>query len=121
MWFRLSRRVTAIVLAATFPVLAAPADVEREIAYLLNYIQESGCTFLRNGVESSAVGARNHVQRKFNAVEDRVRSAEDFIQLAASKSTVSGEPYRAHCGGHDMLTGEWLMQELARYRGRPAR
>jgi hypothetical protein len=98
------------------PVPAASTDTDREIAHLLDYIQSSGCTFVRNGSQSDAATARAHVARKYDYVKSRVRSAEDFIRLAATQSSISGEPYHVRCGGQDSLTGAWLMQELAGYR-----
>jgi hypothetical protein len=107
--------IAAALLAG--PVPAASADTEREIAHLLDYVQQSGCTFVRNGTQSDAASARAHVARKYDYVRSRVRSAEDFIRLAATQSSVSGEPYHVRCGAQDSLTGAWLTQELARYRG----
>jgi hypothetical protein len=105
----------AVLLAG--PALAASTDTEREIAHLLAHIESSGCTFVRNGAQSDATSARAHVARKYDYVRSRVRSAEDFIRLAATQSSVSGEPYHVRCGGQDALTGAWLTQELGRYRG----
>jgi hypothetical protein len=99
------------------PVPAASTDTEREIAHLLDHIGSSGCTFVRNGAQSDAASARAHVARKYDYVRSRVRSAEDFIRLAATQSSISGEPYHVRCGGQDALTGAWLTQELGRYRG----
>jgi hypothetical protein len=114
----LAFRITAAMLAALLAggVPAASTDSEREIAHLLDYIQSSGCTFVRNGTPSDAAGARAHVARKYDYVRSRVRSAEDFIRLAATQSSMSGEPYHVRCGGQDSLTNAWLTQELARYR-----
>lgn len=113
-------RLAVVMLAVSLAGAAAAAGAAagREIAYLLDYIQSSGCTFVRNGVPSDAPSARAHVARKYDYVRSRVQTAEDFIRLAAAQSSISGEPYRVRCGGQDSLTGAWLTQELARYRSR---
>jgi hypothetical protein len=115
------RRAAACALLAAWPAFAAPAETEREIAHLLDYIQSSGCTFIRNGEPSDAASARAHVARKYDYLRARVQSAEDFVRLAATQSSISGKPYRVRCGEREMLTGEWLMQELVRHRHRPTR
>ncbi len=106
----------ALALALAAPVTSAAADTGREIAHLLDYLQTSGCTFVRNGEAADAASARSHVARKYDYVKSRVHTAEDFIRLAATRSSVSGEPYRVRCPGGDAATGDWLTQELARYR-----
>lgn len=111
---RFAGAMLAVLLAG--PVPAASTDPEREIAHLLDYIQSSGCTFVRNGEAADAASARSHVARKYDYVRSRVHTAEDFIRLAATRSSVSGEPYRVRCAGGDAATADWLTQELARYR-----
>lgn len=106
----------ALALALCGPAMSAAADSAREIAHLLDYIQTSGCTFVRNGEAADAPSARAHVARKYDYVSSRVQSAEDFIRLAATRSSVSGEPYRVRCADGEAATGDWLLQELARYR-----
>jgi hypothetical protein len=92
---------------------ASPAD---EIRHLLDYIGGSGCSFVRNGVESDGAAAREHVAAKYAYARSRVRSAEDFIRLAASRSSMTGEPYVVRCGSTRSLSEDWLMDELRRYR-----
>jgi hypothetical protein len=115
--------LAAVLLLATLaaPSLAAATDTAREVAHLLDYIEASGCTFVRNGSASDATTARRHVERKYDYVKSRVQSAEDFVRLAATRSSVSGEPYQVRRGGEERLTGAWLAQELARYRDGAAR
>lgn len=114
----LASRLAAAALTALLagPVPAASMDTGHEIAHLLDYIQSSGCTFVRNGTPSDAASARAHVARKYEYVRSRVRTAEDFIRLAATQSSVSGAPYHVRCGAAQVRSAEWLARELARYR-----
>jgi len=51
------------------------------------------------------------------AARDRINTAEDFIEEAATQSSLSGQPYQIRCGGHDVVTSnQWLRDVLARYR-----
>ena len=95
---------------------AAFAGMEEEIAHLLSYVEDSGCTFVRNGKEHTAAEGREHIEMKYDHVKKRVQSTEDFIEYAASKSSLSGTPYLVRCGDDEMAAAEWLSAELARLR-----
>ncbi len=99
--------------------LAARADMDRtphEIQHLMDYIARSQCRFIRNGEIHDAEAARAHIQRKYDHVRRRVRTTEDFIDLAASRSSMSGEPYRVQCGAKTLLCADWLRAELVQLR-----
>jgi hypothetical protein len=57
---RLSRAVAAGIIAGCMLAAAAHAGTADEIQHLLDYVSGSGCTFVRNGVESDAVAAEAH-------------------------------------------------------------
>jgi hypothetical protein len=104
-----------IVLQLICPARAdAKAD---EIAYLLKYIRESPCTFIRNGSEYDGAAAADHVAAKYEHFKDEIKSAEDFIDRAATKSLLSGAPYQVRCGS-SAKTGAagWLLDVLHSYR-----
>jgi hypothetical protein len=97
-----------------------PAPVRAEIDGLLSRLQSSGCQFQRNGSWYSAGEAQHHLLRKLEAVEARgtLQSTEQFIALAASKSSFSGKPYLVRCAGAAPIeSGEWLSSQLASLRG----
>ena len=94
------------------------AGMESEINHLLEYIDVSECTFVRNGKSHDSREAGAHIRRKFGHIKIRVKTAEDFIQYAATKSSISGQPYHVICSGKQMTTAEWLTQELGRFRDR---
>jgi hypothetical protein len=103
---------------------SAWADTEAEISYLLSYIEHSGCTFERNGDVHDARKAREHIQRKYDYVKrwagDRVETAEDFIEVAATRSSMSGRLYTVRCDEQVIPSGEWLHSALADYRSNTA-
>lgn len=99
---------------------AAPSPEARaEIAGLIAALGESKCRFQRNGRWHDAAEARAHLQRKYDylAKKDDVDSAEQFIERAASSSSVSGRAYRVDCGGREQAASAWFSSQLHRLRG----
>jgi hypothetical protein len=51
---------------------------------------------------------------------DRIRTAEDFIELAATRSGSSGREYAVRCAGEaPVSSNRWLTEQLRRYRSVP--
>ncbi len=94
-------------------VIAAESD---EIEYLLYFVGGSDCIFIRNGGEYQAKEAREHLEMKYNHVKRRIKTAEDFIDKIASKSSLSGRQYEVRCDGVKFQTSQWLREALASYR-----
>ena|SRR5579871_2574403 len=98
---------------------AATPDVSREVMHLLQFVQQSGCAFYRNGSWYPASRASEHLRLKYDYLDQRhqVSSTEDFIAKAATRSSVSGEQYQVRCVGTTQSAADsWLNAELARYR-----
>lgn len=118
-------RTCIALLAAALPFAAAaqPAPVgartQAEIGHLIDYISRSGCRFNRNGDWADTAAARGHVAMKYEYLRDRglIGSAEDFIDRAASRSSLSGKDYLVQCPGAAAVpSGAWLRSELEHYR-----
>lgn len=92
------------------------ANTDAEISNLKAFIGNSECIFIRNGVEHDSADALKHILRKYHAVRKRIHTAEDFIRLAATKSSLSGKPYKVRCGSNEILCSDWLYLELDHYR-----
>jgi hypothetical protein len=99
-----------------FAAFANPDDSEREIQHLMAYIADSDCRFIRNGKEYGAGEAVKHLQGKYEYAGSRIGTAEDFIRYVATKSSMSGEPYKIRCDDQTILCADWLRAELARIR-----
>jgi hypothetical protein len=100
------------------PLLAPPPAVA-EINLLLIAIGTSGCEFLRNGTWHDAHEAQAHLSKKYQWLlgRGRIRTAEDFIELAATRSTLSGQAYAARCAGKPSVSSNsWLAEQLRRHR-----
>jgi hypothetical protein len=96
--------------------LSCFAGAPEEIASLLLFVEQSECTFMRNGKHYDAPEARRHIEKKYNYFKDRIHTAEEFIQYSATKSTMSGKPYRVECNGVGITSSDWLYAELDKLR-----
>jgi len=95
----------------------AAASYKIEINHLLNYIKNTKCLYARNGDRHSGVDAHKHISKKYEYFKDDIQTAEDFIRLSATQSTVSGRKYHIICPDKKrMESGKWLLKELDRYR-----
>ena len=116
------RKVAGYILIALLVLTARQvhADKQSEIEHLLAYVENSGCEFERNGDTFDAHKAREHIQRKYDYVmrwaSGRIKTAEDFIKLTASGSSLSGKKYYIICNGKSQTSAEWLLEELTRFR-----
>lgn len=120
---RVSRFLACLLLGAACTGAGAaptPPAIRAEIDGLLARMAGSGCQFERNGSWHDAADARTHLLRKLDYIEGRretLASAEQFIEVAATKSSFSGRPYRVKCGGADAVPSrDWLLRELKTLR-----
>jgi hypothetical protein len=102
-----------------FAQSAPPVIAQTEINYLLGFIERSGCMFYRNGSWYDASQAQAHLRSKYNSLAaiNRIVTAEDFIEQAATKSSLSGKAYAIRCNSDPVATtDQWLRDALVRYR-----
>jgi hypothetical protein len=98
------------------PVSAAE-DTGKTITYLLDYVSKSDLTFVRNGQDATGKQAAAHMRQKWDYFRPRIKTPEDFIRLAATKSELSGKLYLVRFkDGRESPAGEWLTKVLADYR-----
>lgn len=108
--------MAVLVLYAPPPALAD--SMAAEIDHLIGFIAGSPCLFIRNGVVYDGAQAVGHIKDKYEYYSADIRSAEDFIARAASKSEWSGKPYFVQCGAAEIPAAQWLTQELSAFRQR---
>ena len=93
----------------------------QQIEHLIDFIQDSPCIFIRNGTGYDGAKAADHVRQKYEYYRnrDRIHSVEDFIDLAATKSALSGKPYQVRCPGQPVgPAADWLRAELVKIRAK---
>lgn len=96
-----------------------PSAAQAEIAALLERLEVSGCQFDRNGTGYSGAQARSHLAKKLEYLENKrlVETAEGFIELGASASSISGKAYWVKCGAQaPVQSRDWLLQQLRHVR-----
>jgi len=110
--------LAGVVSAVASAVPLAPA-ARAEVDALLSRLEASGCEFNRNGTWHKAAEVKPHLLRKLKYLEDRgaVQTTEQFIELAASGSSMSGEPYLVKCGNAAAVrSATWLSSQLQAMR-----
>jgi Spy/CpxP family protein refolding chaperone len=122
---RLTRRyaaatLTLLALFAMASVQASPAmGMPLEVNFLLGFVEGSGCDFQRNGSWHTAHEAQVHLRDKFNylAARNHLETTEQFIEGAATESSLTGRPYMVRCNGAPIISSNrWLNDELLRFR-----
>lgn len=110
--------LTCVVGAAAIAAPVSPA-ARTEIDQLMSKLEASGCEFNRNGTWHTGTEAKAHLLRKLKYLEDRglVQSTEQFIELAASSSSTTGNPYLVRCSeGVPVQSATWLLSRLQAIR-----
>jgi hypothetical protein len=89
--------VTVLLLLLLIPGVFGAKDVreEKRIEHLLQTVESlKGAAFIRNGTEYNAKDAGKHLRLKLKLAGARVKTAEDFIEVCASRSSFSGDAYK---------------------------
>lgn len=122
-WPRLCRALgVALIGIGVGPFVAtasSPTVAQIEVEYLLSAVASSECEFYRNGAWFDSQKASAHLRDKYTTLIaiGRFVTATDFIDKAATKSSLSGRPYLIRCaGGKPVPTNQWLREVLERYR-----
>ncbi|HET9801502.1 MAG TPA: DUF5329 family protein, partial [Chthoniobacterales bacterium] len=93
--------------------IARAESLDDSINYLLDYIANSHATFIRNGQTHSPQEAVGHIKAKYEHFKNEIKTPEDFIRLSASKSLLTGEPYRVRTAdGKEIRLDTWLTAAL---------
>jgi hypothetical protein len=110
-----------LFLLLTAWVFAAPPGPEPEIEKLLGALQKvEGVAFVRNGSDYTTTQACEHLRLKWSKQKDSIHSAEDFILLCGTKSSMSGKPYLIKFpDGHSEECGRYLTALLHSLRPKP--
>lgn len=109
--------IATLFLFSTPLAADVPASQKPEVEHLLEFVQNSSCIIDRNGKTYPASEAISHIQKKYSYFKGDIETTEDFIELSATRSTLSGKYYLVSCGNAEQIrTQEWLLQELHTFR-----
>ncbi len=67
---------------------------EQKINQLILFVEKTDAKFIRNDVEYSGFDAAKHLRMKREKAGSKIKTANDFIDQIASKSSVSGKAYQ---------------------------
>lgn len=104
---------TAGVLAIDQPT-TKPLTEDEKIEALIRSVDElKDATFIRNGKEYDCHAAAKHMRDKWDYGRKHIKTAGDFIDKVASKSSMSGKSYHIRFkDGRDVESGTFLHDEL---------
>ncbi|GBF39324.1 DUF5329 domain-containing protein [Leptospira johnsonii] len=110
---------TFLILSSAFVFGSEPED---EIKALVSSLDScKGCIFIRNGSEHKLDDAKAHLLKKYDAAKSKISSTEDFIKGLASKSSITGTPYKIKFpDGKEVESEKWLTDKLKELRNPPA-
>lgn len=84
---------------------------------MLKFVEATECKYERNGEMHAGKETAEHIKKKYDYVKDKIVSAEDFIELSATKSALSGNKYPVYCEGEVVRDSNLgLLDELDNYR-----
>jgi hypothetical protein len=125
-------RIAAAFLLLSASLIAAGSDrprhssqlPERErvmIEALITKLETlTGTQFVRNGKAYSPATAGKFLRGKWKDRVDEVRSADDFIEKVATRSSTTGRPYLVrYSDKREITTAEFLRAQLERMRAAP--
>jgi hypothetical protein len=108
--------ILIILFAGT---LAAQDNLEKKkIDFLITSVENlKDAKFIRNDEEYDARKAADHLRLKLNKAGERVKTADDFIKLCASKSYMTGKPYMIkYSNGKTVESGKFLREKLKEFK-----
>ena len=112
--------LTLMISGLSVPVTAAgqqAEDLDTTIQHLITYVRESHVNFERNISRHDSVEAAAHIEKKYQHFKGKIDTPEQFIELCATASLVTGKQYFIiDEQGNEMPSGDWLNAELVRYR-----
>jgi len=84
-----------ILFVCTGICVHAQMTEEAKIEYLINSVNTTpaGSKFIRNGTKHDTAAAINHLRTKYKRGKKYAKTATDFIENIASKSSMSGRNY----------------------------
>ena len=96
--------------------LSEGQKIDKLIAHISNI---QGAKFIRNGDEHDAKKAADHLQMKRKNAGNRIKTARDFIDKIATKSSMSGDYYMIiFPNGSKKRACDVLNEELKRLENR---
>lgn len=99
----------------------APAEEAKKIDALIAHVEGlKDAKFVRNGIEYDAKTAAAFLRGKWDASKSKIKTAADFIEHVATKSSTSGKPYLIRFkDGKEEKSGPYLTEQLEKLQTPP--
>ena len=93
-----------------------PADEAAKIEALIRAVENlKDAVFIRNGRGYDCGKAGEHLRAKWRWKRNEIKTARNFIRIAATGSSVSGKPYLIRFkDGREIRSADFLLAELAK-------
>ncbi|HVJ81338.1 MAG TPA: DUF5329 family protein [Planctomycetia bacterium] len=105
----------SLALALGLFVVAPDAESEKKkIEGLIKHVEDlKDAKFIRNDVEYDPKTAATFLRRKLSSAKGDVKTAANFIEKLATKSSTTGKPYKIKFSdGKESPSGDYLKAEL---------
>lgn len=96
-----------------------PEDLSAVVDSLIRETRNSSATFIRNSKVHTAEEAAEHLRKKYEHFlkKGKIKTPEDFIKYAGTKSLISGKPYMLMLkDGTEIENAKWLTARLSEIR-----
>lgn len=90
-------RTILLMLLCLIPLAAEAREAgeNARIEHLISSVEKlTGAKFIRNGTEYDPDKAGSHLRMKLDKADEKIKTAENFIDIIAAKSSTSGKPYQ---------------------------
>ena len=114
-WWRLAEAREDGRAGGAGPVAAdGKLTEEQKIEKLIKHVEElKDAKFIRNGTEHDCKEAADHMRRKHKNAGGKIKTAKDFIEQLATKSSISGNPYKIKLkDAGEKESGPYLTEQL---------
>lgn len=107
-------RFIVFLLIFSAPLFARDPRENKRIEALLGHVESlEEARFIRNGKAYDCDKAADHLRMKLRRAGERVKTAEQFIDGLATKSSFSGKPYRIRfADGSESESGPYFHRRL---------
>ena len=96
---------------------AQTQNIDLDVKRLIQFVEHSNCQFVRNGKPYSPRKSAMHIEKKYQHFKAEINSIDKFIELAASKSMLSGRPYQVVCPNSEPVSAGIWMRMMTRDLG----
>ncbi len=91
----------------------APTQVQRIEQLISSLAGLKNAKFIRNGSMHDVTEAVSHMRRKWRWKRSQIKTAEDFIRIVGTGSSMTGKPYQIEFeDGRRMNSADWFRRQL---------